>query len=364
MFNSKTARSKRGGVLAGLALVGFLMLALGFGLFLAPSGSVLAQTSGTPTAGTTTSAATTAAATTAAGATAASSGSTINVFCLDFGKTFPEGQTIKAQGLADTKVRAGLVYAISKGYVASQPYQVQLAMWRLQDNQAFHDLKNAGTTIAQEIVTNAGTAAAPSGDASQISNLTLTNIKETSPQSAYGTATIQGTVNTQGLPVGFLLPASGSNFQRLVAVVASAAPAQATTAAATTAAATTAAATTAAATTAAATTAAVTTAAATTAAATTAAATTAAVTTAAVTTAAATTAAATTAAATTAAVTTAAVATTVSGQGGAPAAPATGFGSQAENGGTALGLISILAGLSVLALAGLVGLRMAVRKNR
>ena len=340
MFNSKTARSKRGGVLAGLALVGFLMLALGFGLFLAPSGSVLAQTSGTPTAGTTTSAATTAAGTTAA----ANSGSTINVFCLDFGKTFPEGQTIKAQGLADAKVRAGLVYAISKGYVTSQPYQVQLAVWRLQDNLAFHDLKNAGTTIAQEIVTNAGTGTAPSGDASQISNLTLTNIKETSPQSAYGTATIQGTANTQGLPVGFLLPASGSSFQSLVAIVVSGAQAQATTAAATTASATTASATTAAATTAAATTAAATTAAATTAVA--------------------TTAAVTTAAVTTAAVTTAAVATTVGGQGGAPAAPATGFGGQAENGGTALGLISILAGLSVLALAGLVGLRMAVRKNR
>src|SRR4051812_47370871 len=97
-LNSKTARSGRGGALWGLALVGFMMLALGLGLFMAPSGQALAQTTSTPTAGATTAAGTTAAATTAARTTAAgttagaSGGSTINVFCLDFGKAFPEGQ--------------------------------------------------------------------------------------------------------------------------------------------------------------------------------------------------------------------------------------------------------------------------------
>jgi hypothetical protein len=324
------ARAKRGGAVCGLALVGFLMFALGLGVFLAPAGQALAQTS-------TTAAATTAAGTTAAG-TSATSGSTINVFCLDFGKQFPTGQTITAKGLANDKIRAGLTYAISKGYITSQPYQVQMAVWQLQDGQPFHDLKNAGTTIAQEIVTNAGTAAAPQADASQVSNLTLTNVQETSPQSAYGTATVQGTINSQGLPVGFLLPASGSNFQNLVGVVSSGSAAQATTAAATTAAATTAAATTAAATTVAATTAAATTAAG-------------------------TTVAATTAAATTAAPTTVAAAT-VGGQGGAPAAPASGFGGEAGNGSSALGLLSMLVGLTVLALAGFVGMQLVNRKNR
>jgi hypothetical protein len=318
------------------------MFALGLGIFLAPAGRVLAQTS--TTAAATTAAGTTAAGTTAAG-TSATSGSTINVFCLDFGKQFPTGQTITAKGLANDKIRAGLTYAISKGYITSQPYQVQMAVWQLQDGQPFHDLKNAGTTIAQEIVTNAGTAAAPQADASQVGNLTLTNVQETSPQSAYGTATVQGTINSQGLPVGFLLPASSSNFQNLVGVVSSGSAAQATTAAATTAAATTAAATTAAATTAAATTAAVTTTAATTAAATTAAT------------------SVTTAAATTAAPTTVAVAT-VGGQGGAPAAPASGFGGEAGNGSSALGLLSMLVGLTVLALAGFVGMQLVNRKNR
>ncbi len=346
-LNKKISRAKRGGAVFGLALVGFLMFALGLGVFMAPAGRVLAQTATTAAATTaagTTAAGTTAAGTTAAAGTAATSGSTINVFCLDFGKQFPTGQTIAAKGLANDKVRAGLAYAISKGYVTSQPYQVQMAMWQLQDGQPFHDLKNAGTTIAQEIVTNAGTTAAPQADASQVGNLTLTNIKEISPQSAYGTATVQGTINTQGLPVGFLLPASGSNFQNLVGVVSSGSAAQATTAAATTAAATTAAATTAAATTAAATTAAATTAA--------------------VTTAAATTAAATTAAVTTAPATTSAAATVGGQGGGTPSAPASGFGGQAENGSSALGLITMLIGLSVLSLAAMVGMQMVNRKNR
>jgi len=39
--------------------------------------------------------------TTTPGAGTAGGGTTINVFCLDFGKKFPDGQSIKAQGLAD-----------------------------------------------------------------------------------------------------------------------------------------------------------------------------------------------------------------------------------------------------------------------
>ncbi|OJV96560.1 MAG: hypothetical protein BGO39_09895 [Chloroflexi bacterium 54-19] len=310
-----------------MALVGVLMLALGLGVFLSPAGQAQAQTATTTAAATTaagttpaatTAGATTAAVTTAAG-TAAANGATINVFCLDFGKQFPTGQTIAAQGLADAKVRAGLAYALSKGYVTSQPYQVQMAVWQLQDGQPFHDLKNAGTTIAQEIVTNAGTAAPPQGDASQVGSLTLTNIQETSPQSAYGTATVQGNLNTQGLPVGFLLPASGSNFQSLVVVVASGQQAQATTAPATTAAATTAAPTTA---------------------------------------------AVTTAAPTTAMVTTAAATPTVGGQGGAPAAPASGLGGSGDTGNSNLALFSMLAGLLVLGLAGFVGMQVFKSKDR
>ena len=282
-FNRKTTHADRDGALLGMALVGFLMVALGLGIFVAPSGQVLAQTT--------------------------TDGSTINVFCLDFGKTFPEGQTIKAQGLADTKIRGGLAYALSKGYVTSQPYQVQMAVWQLQDGQPFHNLQNADTTIAQEIVANAATMAVPANVPAGLDSLSLANLHVTSSLAADGTATIQGTINTQGLPIGFLLPAANANFQNLVAVVSTGSPAQATTAAATTVAATTA--------------------------------------------------APTTAPATTVATTTVAGDTAAStGQGRAPAAPSTGFGGNDGNFSQTLGMILLVAGLSVLGLAGLIGLRM------
>ncbi|HEX2909499.1 MAG TPA: hypothetical protein VH186_01730 [Chloroflexia bacterium] len=327
---NKSTRQTRIALL-GLTMVGLMMAALGLGLFMS-AGQASAQTS--TTAAATTAADTTAAATTAAG-TNPQSGSTIYVFCLDFGKTFPAGQTIKAQGLANDKLRGGLNYALTKGYVTSDPYQVQLAMWQLQDNQPFHDTLNKGTTIAQEIVNNAGNA--PSGDASAVSNLTVTNITESSPQSAYGTGTVQGNANTNGLPVGFLLPASGSNFQNLLAVVSSN-NAAATTAAATTAAATTPAATTAAATTAAATTAATTTAAP-------------------------TTAAATTAASNSGPTAVAGESTyNAGGQGGAPNAPSTGFGGGQDD-NSLLGLGLLLAGLLVVTGASFIGFRRSRRSN-
>src|SRR3954451_9110352 len=156
--------------------------------------------------------------TTTPGAGTGASGATINVFCMDFGKKFPEGQTIKAQGLADDKVRGALQYALSKGYVQSNPYQVQLAVWNIVDGQPFHDINNRGTTIAQEIVSNA--ASAPAGNASDVSNITVANLKAADANAAYGTGTASGSLPAN-VPVGFLLPASDGTFQRLVSVVAS-----------------------------------------------------------------------------------------------------------------------------------------------
>ncbi len=346
----KNNKSRLGAFL-GMILVSVMALVLSLNLF-GSIGDASAQT--TTTAAATTAAATTAGSTTAAGTTAAggaatsTAGSTIAVFCLDFGKDFPTGQSIKAVGLAPAKVRGALTYAANKGYVTSNPYQVQLAMWNLQDSQPFHDTLNQGTTIAQEIVTNATTAA--TGDASAISNLTIANVTETSPKGGYGTGTVQGSASTSGAPIGFLLPASAANFQSLVAVVATgSAVAPATTSAATTAAATTAATTTAATTTAATT-----------------AATTTAATTAATTTAVATTVAPTTTAApTTTRATTAAA--TIGGQGGASApssAPATGFGGSDNNSSSMLGLLVMLAGLVGLAFSAMLGLAFAHRKNR
>ena len=187
-----------------------------------------------------------AAQTTTPGAGTAGGGTTINVFCLDFGKKFPDGQSVKAQGLADDKVRGALQYALGKGYVQSNPYEVQLAVWNITDGQPFHDVNNRGTTIAQEIVSNAGSA--PAGSASDVSNITVSNLKAADANAAYGTGTVTGSLPAN-VPVGFLLPASDGTFQRLVSVVASttgqaSTGAQATTAPTTTGAATTASGTT------------------------------------------------------------------------------------------------------------------------
>jgi hypothetical protein len=157
--------------------------------------------------------------TTPGAGTSTTGGTTINVFCLDFGKKFPDGQSIKAQGLADDKVRSALNYALSKGYVQSNPYEVQLAVWNISDGQPFHDVNNRGTTIAQEIVSNAGTTA-PTGSASDVTNITVSNLKAADANAAYGTGTVTGSLPTN-VPVGFVLPASDGTFQRLVSVVAS-----------------------------------------------------------------------------------------------------------------------------------------------
>lgn len=169
--------------------------------------------------------------TTAANTTAAATpGSTINVFCLDFEKDFPVGQTVKAQGLANGRVRGALAYALSKGYVTSNPYQVQMAVYRLQDNQPFRNTRNENTAVAQEIVDNAGNTPS-AGDPAALANLTITNIQPATQERFYGTGVIQGNVDARTLPVGFILPASAANFQNMVAVVVTTQPASTATAA-------------------------------------------------------------------------------------------------------------------------------------
>lgn len=153
-------------------------------------------------------------------AQAQTAGTTINVFCMDYGKTFPTGQSIQANGTAPANIQGALSYALSKGYISSNPYEVQLAVWHLRDGQAYHDFENKGTTIAQEIVTNANTAT--TGSTTAPANLTISNIHEFTADTGFGSGTIQGSTNTNNIPVGILLPASNPSFQGLVAVVATA----------------------------------------------------------------------------------------------------------------------------------------------
>src|SRR5690242_5319818 len=74
----------------------------------------------------------------------------IRGFCLDPGKPFPTGIS-KPDSLANDGIRAGLNYAVNKGYDRSDPRQVQEAVWFLQTGT----WQNPNHTLGQEIVTAA-----------------------------------------------------------------------------------------------------------------------------------------------------------------------------------------------------------------
>ncbi len=78
-------------------------------------------------------------------------------FCMNYGKPFPS-KTLQAADLASDKVRAAVAYALQKGYVDSDPLQVQLAVWYLQDGK-----KAPGRTytLANEIIRFAESGAVP-----------------------------------------------------------------------------------------------------------------------------------------------------------------------------------------------------------
>jgi len=78
-------------------------------------------------------------------------------FCLNYGKAFP-GQSLSAVDLAPDKVRAAIAYAIQKGYVDSDPLQVQLAVWNLIDGKR---IPGRTYDVADEIIRFAEGAAVP-----------------------------------------------------------------------------------------------------------------------------------------------------------------------------------------------------------
>ena len=88
-------------------------------------------------------------------------GATLSVpvrgYCLNYGKPFP-GQSLTAVDLAPDKVRTAIAYAIQKGYVDSDPFQVQLAVWNLVDGRR---LPGQTYDVADEIIRFAEDAAAP-----------------------------------------------------------------------------------------------------------------------------------------------------------------------------------------------------------
>ncbi|MFN8475201.1 MAG: hypothetical protein U0822_23665 [Anaerolineae bacterium] len=82
---------------------------------------------------------------------------TVNVkaFCLEYGKPFPATfPTSLGNKTADPQVVNILRYAVSQGFTETNPYQVQLALWR----QTSGEWKSTDNALAQQIYT-AGTQA-------------------------------------------------------------------------------------------------------------------------------------------------------------------------------------------------------------
>ena len=146
-------------------------------------------------------------------------------FCLDFGKTFPTG-AITAKELAKPELRAALNYAIQKGYVNSNPAQVEQAMWYLSDS-TWH---SASHVLGQEIVDNSKTGQAPgdpTGGTTLFDALAKGGLSADvtfTPKTAdafYGDGTMtihnMGTSDLQVyLPLGTVFPPTTAGQQRLI----------------------------------------------------------------------------------------------------------------------------------------------------
>jgi hypothetical protein len=146
-------------------------------------------------------------------------------FCLDFGKIFPSG-AVAPKELGTPELRAALNYAIQKGYVDSDPAQVEQAVWFLSDG-TWH---NANHTRAQEIVDNSKTGMAPADppggttlfEAIAKGGLTADVTFTAKTADAFygdGTLTIKNTGSSDVqvyLPVGTVFPPATPDQQRLL----------------------------------------------------------------------------------------------------------------------------------------------------
>ena len=91
----------------------------------------------------------------------------IKTFCIEYGKPFPAQFPTLGSNPVDPRVVQILRYAISRGYTDSDPYQVQLAIWR----QTTGEWKNANHTLAEQIFNDSNNAPA----APAVSGTTLAN---------------------------------------------------------------------------------------------------------------------------------------------------------------------------------------------
>lgn len=160
----------------------------------------------------------------------ANGSATVNVkaFCLEYGKPFPATfPTSLGAKTADPQVVNILRYAVSQGYTETNPYQVQLALWRQTSGQ----WKSTDNALAQQIYT-AGSqasntqAAPPTGQTLlQAAGANSVQVKATSwtalpaspeqnPWSGQGTLQITNPGNnaaTITVPLGIVVSGGGTD---------------------------------------------------------------------------------------------------------------------------------------------------------
>ncbi len=159
----------------------------------------------------------------------------LQLWCLEFGKPFPQSITGPAQRAPDNVVKV-VQTAFANGTAQSDPYQTQLAVWNAADN-TWHDTGGAGHATAQKLVSDsqsANVSTAPSDSLDKVIGqgsvqATVQNFTPISDpshtQSPYhGTADLV-VKNTSSQPVTFTFvqgstfkPASGTTDQMLVGV--------------------------------------------------------------------------------------------------------------------------------------------------
>ncbi len=76
----------------------------------------------------------------------------LKLWCLEFGKPFPNAITGPMARASDPVVKA-LAAAVAKGTVTSDVYQTQLAVWRAADG-TYHDSGTEGHAVAEQIITD------------------------------------------------------------------------------------------------------------------------------------------------------------------------------------------------------------------
>ena len=152
-------------------------------------------------------------------------------FCIDYGKKFPDQVGLPPTNVADPAVTGALNNALAKGYTASNPKEVQYALWKARGATGAPQPTSVGNEIAQ----NLQQPAAPAGATSIIDAIKSNQVKATAGSwqgigekltinnfqdnfQGRGQLTVENTSGqslTLYMPIGTVFPAPSAEFQSM-----------------------------------------------------------------------------------------------------------------------------------------------------